>query len=47
MHDTDGYDDNGSGVATTIEVARALAQSQCRLKYSVIFVAFDMEEVGS
>ena len=30
-----------------IEVARALAESGCKLKYSVIFVAFDKEEVGS
>merc|ERR1711892_1292411 len=44
---TDGYNDNGSGVAAMIEVARALAASGCRLKYSVLFVAFDKEEVGS
>lgn len=44
---TDGYNDNGSGVAAMIEVARALAESGCRLKYSVLFVAFDKEEVGS
>ena len=30
-----------------LEVARALVESGCRLKYSVIFVAFDKEEVGS
>jgi len=44
---TDGYNDNGSGVSAMIEVARALVESGCRLKYSVIFVAFDKEEVGS
>lgn len=44
---TDGYNDNGSGVAAMIEVARALAASSCRLKYSVLFAAFDKEEVGS
>ena len=44
---TDGYNDNGSGVAAIIEVARALAESGCSLTYSVIFVAFDKEEVGS
>ena len=44
---TDGYNDNGSGVAAMIEVARALAESGCKLRYSVIFVAFDKEEVGS
>ena len=44
---TDGYNDNGSGLAAMLEVARALVESGCRLKYSVIFVAFDKEEVGS
>jgi len=44
---TDGYNDNGSGVAAMIEVARALAASGCKLKYTVMFVAFDKEEVGS
>merc|ERR1719350_512641 len=44
---TDGYNDNGSGVAAMIEVARALAESGCNLTYSVLFVAFDKEEVGS
>ena len=44
---TDGYNDNGSGLAAMIEIARALVQSSCRLKSTVIFVAFDKEEVGS
>lgn len=44
---TDGYNDNGSGVAAMIDVARALVKSKCQLKYSIIFVAFDKEEVGS
>ena len=38
---TDGLNDNGSGVAAMIETVRALVESGCRLKYSVIFVAFD------
>ena len=29
-----------------IEVARALVKSKCQLKYSIIFVAFDKEEVA-
>ena len=29
-----------------IEVARALVKSKCKLKYSIIFVAFDKEEVA-
>ena len=44
---TDGYNDNGSGLAAMLEVARALVESECRLMYTVIFVAFDKEEVGS
>ncbi|MCU4163703.1 M20/M25/M40 family metallo-hydrolase [Carboxylicivirga caseinilyticus] len=41
-----GADDNASGVATVIETARYLKQNQSKLKYSVIFVAFDAEESG-
>ena len=33
------------GVAAMIDVARALVKSKCQLKYSIIFVAFDKEEV--
>ncbi|ODN05151.1 Aminopeptidase YwaD [Orchesella cincta] len=44
---TPGTDDNGSGVAAMLEAARAIAHSNCRPKYSIIFVAFDLEEVGS
>ena len=44
---TDGFNDNGSGVAAVLETARALVESGCRLQYSVIFVTFDQEEVGS
>ena len=44
---TDGLNDNGSGVAAVLENARALAEAGCSLRYSVIFVAFDKEEVGS
>ena len=40
---TDGYKDNGSGVAAMIEVAKALTES-CR---SLSFMAFNTEEVGS
>ena len=39
-----GADDNASGSATVIEMARMLAQKP--LKYSVIFCAFDAEEIG-
>jgi hypothetical protein len=39
-----GADDNGSGVATVLELARVLADVP--LKKSVMFVAFSAEEVG-
>lgn len=41
-----GFDDNGSGLAVMLEVARSLTSSSCRPRYSVIFVAFDYEETG-
>lgn len=41
-----GADDNASGVAMLLEVARAFAQPGCRPRCSVLFVAFDLEEVG-
>lgn len=44
---TDGFNDNGSGVAAVLETARAMSQSDCILQFSVIFVAFDLEEVGA
>ncbi|CAG7784783.1 unnamed protein product [Allacma fusca] len=44
---TPGTDDNGSGVAAMLETARAIAHSACKPKYTIIFVAFDLEEVGS
>ncbi|XP_023335294.1 uncharacterized protein LOC111706611 [Eurytemora carolleeae] len=44
---TDGYNDNGSGVAAVLEAARAISESKCKLKYSIFFVAFDKEENGS
>jgi hypothetical protein len=41
-----GANDNASGVAITIEVARALASSRAGLRQSVVFVAFSGEEEG-
>ena len=41
-----GADDNASGVATLIELARELKHNQSDLKRSVIFIAFDAEEEG-
>lgn len=45
--ETPGTDDNGSGTAAMLEVARAVAESGCSPKHSIIFVAFDLEEVVS
>lgn len=41
-----GADDNASGVATLIELARTLKKKENELKRSVIFAAFDAEEIG-
>ena len=41
-----GADDNASGTATIIEMARILKSQQSDLKRSVIIAAFDAEEIG-
>jgi peptide/nickel transport system permease protein len=41
-----GANDNASGAAVTIEVARVLAAKKAMLKNSVVFVAFSAEEIG-
>ena len=41
-----GADDNASGTATIIEMARILKNQQSDLKRSVIIAAFDAEEIG-
>ncbi len=41
-----GADDNGSGTAALLEVARALAAERGRLRRDVYFVAFSGEEIG-
>lgn len=41
-----GYDDNGSGMTALMESARLLASSGCVFENTVVFVAFDMEELG-
>lgn len=42
-----GANDNASGPAVTIEVARALAARKSELRHSVIFIAFAGEEQGA
>ncbi len=41
-----GADDNASGVAMLLEVARCLVESPEKPRRSVLFVSFDLEEVG-
>ena len=41
-----GADDNASGTATIIEMARILKGQQSQLKRSIIVAAFDAEEIG-
>jgi len=41
-----GADDNASGVAGVLEIARALAASRAQLKHDVLFLAFSGEETG-
>jgi hypothetical protein len=41
-----GADDNASGVAMMLEVARDLTRSAVRPPRSVMFIGFDLEEVG-
>ncbi len=41
-----GADDNASGVATMIELARYFASNPNLIKRSIIFIAFDAEESG-
>lgn len=41
-----GADDNASGVAMLLEVAEAIALSECKPKRSVYFLSYDLEEVG-
>ncbi len=41
-----GADDNGSGTATLLEVARTLAAGKVGLRRDVVFVAFSGEEMG-
>ncbi|XP_042231081.1 uncharacterized protein LOC121872395 [Homarus americanus] len=44
---TPGLNDNGSGLSALVEVARVLASSGCSFKFSIFFVAFDLEEIGT
>lgn len=41
-----GADDNASGVAMMLEVARSFAQTPGAAKRSIMFIGFDLEEIG-
>lgn len=41
-----GADDNASGVAMMLEVARAMTQGAERPRRSLMFIGFDLEEIG-
>ncbi len=41
-----GADDNASGVAMMLEVARAIVQGPARPRRSLMFLGFDQEEIG-
>jgi hypothetical protein len=41
-----GADDNASGTATLLEVARAMTASKAKLRRDVVFIAFSGEEMG-
>jgi hypothetical protein len=41
-----GADDNSSGVAALLEIARAFAESPAKPRRSILFVSFDSEEAG-
>ena len=47
VQNTGGLDDNGSGMSAMLELARTLNHGKCSAKYSIILVAFDLEEFGS
>ena len=47
MPKTAGFNDNGSGVAGVLEIARVLTSNNCRSRHSIIFAFFDLEEVGA
>jgi hypothetical protein len=41
-----GADDNASGVAMMLEVARSIVQGPARPRRSMMFIGFDLEEIG-
>ena len=47
VKNTGGLDDNGSGVAAMLELARVLYHGDCQNEFTIILVAFDLEEFGS
>ena len=46
MPDTGGFNDNGSGVAGVLEMARIFTSQRCQTRHTIIFAFFDLEEMG-
>ncbi|XP_054168156.1 uncharacterized protein LOC128965475 [Oppia nitens] len=44
---TSGVNDNGSGISALLEIIHLLNAYNCRLTYSLMFVALDLEEYGA
>lgn len=44
---SNGVDDNGSGLAVMMEIAKTLTQARCKFNNTLMFVAFDLEEQGA
>lgn len=44
---TSGLNDNSSGIAVMLEIMRLLSYFLCETKFTLIFVAFDLEELVS
>ena len=47
VRNTGGLDDNGSGMSALLELARVLNHGKCVAKFTIILVAFDLEESAS
>ncbi len=44
MKKSAGVDDNGSGSAAVLEIARLLTKHKCYFNRTIIFTLFDLEE---
>ncbi len=44
VDNTSGVNDNGSGMSALLEIVRLINSYNCQLSYTLMFVAFDLEE---